>query len=79
MVILNRKNKIDKREKLVGSPYNKKNYVIQISTLKQPLDNRLILENVHRSTELSHEAWLKAYINVNSEQKQSMILRTSSW
>ena len=79
MVILNRKNKIDKREKLVGSPYNKKNYVIQISTLKQPLDNRLILENVHRSTEFSHEAWLKAYINVNSEQKQSMILRTSSW
>ena len=47
--------------------------------LESVVDDRVILEKAQSSSiEFSHQAWLKGYINVNTEQKQRTILRTSS-
>ena len=69
--------KIDKCNKLVCNLYDKKNYVIHIRSLKQALNHGLILKKVHRVIQFNQEAWLKAYIDMNTElRKQAkMILR----
>ena len=51
--------KINKCKKLVWSLYDKSNYVIHIRTLKQALNNKLILKKVQRVIQLNEEAWLK--------------------
>ena len=45
-------------------------YVVQISTLKQALNNGLKLKKVHRVIEFHQEAWLKKYIDMNTELRQ---------
>ena len=47
--------------------YDKYNYVIHIRSLKQVLNNGLILKKVHRSIQFNQEAWLKEYIDMNTE------------
>ena len=58
---------IDKTKKLVCNLHDKKNYVAHISVLKQALDHGLKLRKVHRVIELNQKAWLKEYIDVNTE------------
>ena len=48
----------------------KKNYVVRIKALKQPLNHRLILKKVHRVIQFNQRAWLKSYINMNTELKK---------
>ena len=64
-------------KKLVCNLYNKKNYVFHISILKQALDHGLKLRKVHRVIEFDQEAWLKKYIDLNTElrKKHQMILK----
>ena len=57
----------DKTKKLVCNLYDKKNYVTHISVLKQALDHGLKLRKVYRVIEFNQKAWLKEYINVNTE------------
>ena len=59
--------KIDKCEKLVCNLHDKKKYVVHIRSLKQALDHALKLKNVHRIIEFNQKAWLKAYIDMNTE------------
>ena len=61
------KMKINKVEKLVPNLHNKKNYVIHIQTLYQALKHGLILEKVHWAIEFNQSAWLKPYIDFNTQ------------
>ena len=48
---------------------NKNKYVIHIKSLKQALNHGLKLK-VHRTTEFNQEAWLKPYIDMNTELRK---------
>ena len=43
---------------------------MHIKSLKQALNNGLKLKKVHRITEFNQEAWLKPYINMNTELRK---------
>ena len=62
--------KIDKCKKLVCDLGNKKKYVVHIKSLKQALNHGLKLEKVHRIIEFSQKAWLKPYIDMNTELRK---------
>ena len=68
--------KIDKCSKLVCNLYDKNNYVVHIRSL----DPGLILEKVHRVIQFNQEAWLKEYIDMNTELRKlaKMILNKTS-
>ena len=66
------KMKIDGVEKLTPNLYNKRKYVIHMRALIQALDHGLILEKVHRAIEFEQSAWMKLYIDFNTQ------LRTQS-
>ena len=61
------KMKINKVEKLVPNLHDKKKYVIHIRALNQALEHWLILEKVHRVIEFNESAWLKPYIDFNTQ------------
>ena len=58
---------INKTKKLVCNVHNKKNYVAHINMLKQALSHGLKLKKVHRVIEFEQEAWLKKYIDFNTD------------
>ena len=58
---------INKTKKLVCNLHNKKNYVAHINILKQALNHGLKLKKVHRVIEFKQEAWLKKYIDFNTD------------
>ena len=62
--------KIDKTQKLVCNLRDKKKYVVHISILKQALDRGLKLKKMHRVIEFNQEAWLKKYIDMNTELRK---------
>ena len=62
--------KINKCSKLVCTVYDKENYVVHIRALKQALDHGLILKKVYRVIEFRQEAWLKPYIDMNTELRK---------
>ena len=64
---LPRRMKIDQCKKLVWNLQNKKKYVAHIKSLKQALNHGLKLKKVHRIIEFNQEAWLKPYIDMNTE------------
>ena len=59
--------RIDKCKKPVCNLRNKKKYVVHIKSLKQALNHGLKLKKVHRIIEFNQEAWLKPYIDMNTE------------
>ena len=62
--------KINKCNKLVCNLYDKNSYVVHIRSLKQTLDHGLILTKVHRVIQFNQEAWLKEYIDMNTELRK---------
>ena len=58
---------INNTKKLVCNLNAKKNYIVHINVLKQALDHGLKLRKVHRVIEFNQEAWLKEYIDVNTD------------
>ena len=69
MPFLHKRMKIDKCQKLVCNLYDRETYVIDIRNLKQALDHGLILVKVCRLFEFGKEAWLKPYIDMNTERR----------
>ena len=67
---LPKRMKIDKCKKLVCNLRNKKKYVVHIKSLKQALNHGLKLKKVHRIIEFNQEAWLKPYIDMNTELRK---------
>ena len=64
------RKKIDKCKKLVCNLYDKKSYVVHIRSLKQALNHGLILNKVQKLIQLNIEAWLKPYIDMNTELRK---------
>ena len=62
--------KIGKCKKLVCNLHDKKDYVVHIRSLKQVLNHGLILKKVHRVIQFYQEAWLKPYIDMNTELRK---------
>ena len=62
--------KINKWNKLVYNLYDKKNYVVHIRFLKQAFNHGIILRNVHEVIQFNQEAWLKEYIDINTELRK---------
>ena len=62
--------KINKYNKLVCNLYDKNNYVVHIRSLKQALNHGLILKKVHKVIQFNQEAWLKEYIDMNTELRK---------
>ena len=62
--------KIDKCKKLVCNLLNKKKYVVHIKSLKQALNHGLKLKKIYRIIEFNQEAWLKQYIDMNTELRK---------
>ena len=62
--------KINKCTKLTCTIQNKENYVIHIRALKQAINHGLKLTMVHRIIQFDQEAWLKSYINMNTDLRK---------
>ena len=67
---LSERMEINKCKKLVCNLFNKKKYVAHINTLKQALNHGLKLKKIHRIIEFNQEAWLKPYIDMNTELRK---------
>ena len=61
---------INKCKKLVCNLYNKKKYVAHINTSKQALNHGLKFKKIHRVVQFNQEAWLKPYIDMNTELRK---------
>ena len=61
---------INKCKKLVCNLYNKKKYLVHIHSLKQALNHGLKFKKIHRIIEFNQEAWLKPYIDINTELRK---------
>ena len=68
---LSKRMEINNCKKLVCNLFNKKKYVVHINALKQGLNHVLKLKNIHRAIELNQEAWLKPYIDMNTELRKA--------
>ena len=58
---------INKVEKLVPNLRDKKKYVIHIRALDQAMSHGLVLERIHRAIEFDQSAWMKPYIDFNTQ------------
>ena len=70
LAFLPEKMKINKRIKLVCTTQNKENYVGHIRALKQALNHGLKLTKLHRIIQFDQEAWLKLYIDMNTDLRK---------
>ena len=61
---------INKCKKLVCNIYDKRKYVAHINSLNQALNHGLKLEKIRRIIEFNQKAWLKPYIDMNTELKK---------
>ena len=67
---LPKRMKINKCKKLVCNLLNKKKYVVHINSLKQALNHGLKLKKIYRVIEFNQQAWLKPYIDMNTELRK---------
>ena len=68
--LLPERMEINKCKKLVCNLYDKKKYVLHINSLKQALNHGLKFKKIHRILEFNQEAWLKPYIDMNTELRK---------
>ena len=61
---------INKCKKLVCNLYDEKKYVVHINSLKQASNHGLKLKKIHRIIEFNQKAWLKLYIDMNTELRK---------
>ena len=59
--------KIEKVENLVANLHDKFEYVINIRNLKQALNHGLDLKNILKEIKYNQNAWLKPYIDMNTD------------
>ena len=61
------KRKSGKVTKLMGTIEDKEKYIVHISASKQALNHGLKLKKIHRTIQFKQKAWLKPYIETNTE------------
>ena len=61
-----------KVKKLICDIEDKKKYVVHIRALKQALNNGLRFKKVHRIIQFKQKAWLKVYIDMNTELRKNV-------
>ena len=64
---MSEKMKISRVEKVVPNLDDKTNYIVHIKALNQALKHEMILEKVHRVIEFKQSAWLKSYMDINTQ------------
>ena len=57
--------------KLAPSLMSNKNYVVYYRNLKYYLSQGLMLKKIHRILEFKQSAWMKPYIDFNTQKKRS--------
>ena len=62
--------KIENFEKLLANLHDKFEYVAHIRNLKQALNHGLVLKKVHKLIKFNQNAWLKPYIDVNTDLRK---------
>ena len=62
--------KINKCNRLVCNLYDKKTMFFHIRSLKQALNNGLVLRKVYRVIQFNQESWLKPHIDMNTELRK---------
>ena len=70
LLFLTERMKIGKVKKLVANLHDKTEYVIHIRNLKQALNHGLVFKNVHRVITFNQNAWLKPYIDMNTDLRK---------
>ena len=68
---LSERMEVNKCKKLVCNLFNKKTYVVHINALKQALNHGLKFKKIHRVIEFNQKAWLKRYIDMNTELRKA--------
>ena len=64
---LPKRMKIENVKKLAANLHDKTEYVTHTRNLKQVLNHGLVLEKVHRVIKFNQNAWLKPYIDMNTD------------
>ena len=62
--------KIEKVEKFLANLHDKTECVIHIKNLKEALNHRLVLKKVHKVIKFNQNAWLKPYIDMNTDLRK---------
>ena len=62
--------KIEKFQKLVANLHDKTEYSLHIRNLEQTLSHGLALKKVHRIIQVHQNAWLKSYIDMNTDLRR---------
>ena len=70
LAFLPERMKINKCTKLTCTIQNKENYITHKRALKQAINQGLKLEKVHKVIEFDQEAWLKSYIDMNTNLRK---------
>ena len=68
---LSERMKVNKCNKLVCNLFNKKKYLTHINSFKQALNHGLKFKKIHRVIKFNQEAWLKPYIDMNTELRKA--------
>lgn len=59
-----------KQTRLAPNLYDKRNYIVHIKNLQLYLSLGLVLTKVHRGVKFQQRAWLKPYIDLNTEKRR---------
>ena len=70
LAFLRERMKINKCTKLTCTIQNKENYIIHIRALKQAMNHGIELTKVYKVIEFDQEAWLKPYIDMNTDLRK---------
>ena len=68
--LLPERGKIEKVEKLVTNLHDKTEYAVYIRNSKQALNHGLVLKKVYRVIKFTQKAWLKPYIDMNTNLRK---------